>query len=98
MTTLFLSESGELHLTLYGEAENRILTTLRRWPHWQRVTIERDPANAAQCSSLTLITDQAYEATLREILKRSFDMTFPAVGGSTSIAPEPPTPTRRRRR
>jgi hypothetical protein len=98
MTTLYRSESGELHLTLYGAAENRILTTLRRWPHWQRVAIERDPANASQCLALTLITDAEHESTLREILQRSFDMTFPAAGGSTPIGPEPPASTRRRRK
>ena len=98
MTTLYRNESGELHLTLYGAAENRILTTLRRWPHWQRITIERDPLDAGQCLALTLITDQAYESTLREILQRSFAMTFPEAGGSMPIGPEPAAPSRRRRR
>jgi hypothetical protein len=98
MTTLYLSESGEIHLTLNGAAENRILTTLRRWPHWRRITIERDPMNPAQCVALTLIASQEYEATLREILQRSFNMTFPAVGGSETLLPEQQPPPRRRRR
>jgi hypothetical protein len=98
MTTLQRAESGEWHLTLYGAAENRILTTLRRWPHWQRVTIERDPLDAQQCLTLTLITDQEHESTLREILQRSFAMTFPVAGGSMALGPEPATTSRRGKR
>jgi hypothetical protein len=98
MTTLSVSDSGEVCLTLRGAAENRILTTLRRWPHWRRVTIERDPANVEQCLAVTLVTDQIYESTVREILRRSFGMTFPPDGGSSEIPPEPPAPSRRRSR
>lgn len=98
MSTLFLSASGELCLTLRGADENRILTTLRRWPHWRRVDIERDPANAEVCLAVTLITDQVYESTVRSILKRSFNMTFPEAGGSSDLVPEAPAPTRRRGR
>jgi hypothetical protein len=96
MTILYTSGSGELCLTLRGAAENRILTTLRRWPHWSRVDIERDPLDAENCLSVTLITDQEYESTLREILKRSFGMTFPLTGGSSELSPEPPPKPRRR--
>lgn len=98
MTTLSISESGELHLTLQGAEENRILTTVRRWPHWRRVDIERDPANAEYCLSVTLVTEQAYESTVRDILKRSFDLTFPPTGGSRDLAPEILAPPKRRRR
>lgn len=97
MTTLSISESGELSLTLRGAAEDRILTTVRRWPYWRRVDIERDPVNAARCLAVTLVTDQTYESTVREILKRSFGLTFPATGGSIEMAPEPPASTHRRR-
>jgi|SRR3954465_8998088 hypothetical protein len=98
MTTLSISESGELSLTLRGTEEDRILTTVRRWPHWRSVAIERDPVNAAHTLAVTLVTDQTYESTVREILKRSFGMTFPEAGGSSEIGPEPPTrPSRRRR-
>jgi len=57
MTTLSISESGELYLTLRGAAEDRILTTVRRWPHWRRVDIERELVNDADCLSVTLVTD-----------------------------------------
>jgi hypothetical protein len=96
MTTLSISESGELFLTLRGAEENRILMTVRRWPHWRRVDIERDPMNAADCLAVTLIADQTYESTVREILKRSFNLTFPPAGGSCALAPQPPAPPRKR--
>ena len=89
MTTLSIAETGELHLTLRGAEENRILATVRRWPYWQRVDIERDPANAERCLAVTLIADRAYESIVREILRRSFGMTFPEEGGSSDIGPEP---------
>ena len=98
MTTLSIAETGELHLTLRGAEENRILATIRRWPYWQRVDIERDPANAERCLAVTLIADRAYESTVREILKRSFGMTFPEAGGSCDIGPEPPPSSRWRGR
>ncbi len=97
MTTLYTSEAGELCLTLRGSAENRILTTLRHWPHWRRVDVERDPADGHYLS-VTLVTDQEREPLVREILQRSFGMTFPAAGGSSELAPEPPRrPSRRAR-
>jgi hypothetical protein len=98
MTTLSIAETGELHLTLRGAAENRILATVRRWSYWQRVDIEHDPANAERCVAVTLIADQFYEPTVREILRRSFGLTFPEAGGSRELGPEPPPSPRRRGR
>jgi hypothetical protein len=98
MTTLSISESGEICLTLRGAAENRILVTMRRWPHWRRVALERDPVNTQQYLAVTLIADQAHESTMREILKRSFGLTFPASGGSCELPPDPPLRLRRRGR
>jgi len=95
MTILSIAESGELHLTLRGAEENRVLATMRRWPYWLRVDIERDPANAKRCLAVTLIADRAHESIVREILHRSFGMTFPETGGSRDIGPEPlPSPRR----
>lgn len=97
MTTLATSAAGEVLLTLRGATENRVLTTLRRWPYWSRLEIERDPADADRYLSVTLITDQVHEPTLREILRRSFGLTFPVGGGSSDVAIEPPVKERRRR-
>jgi len=98
MATLSINDAGELYLTLRGAAEDRILTTVRRWPHWQRVALERDLVNTERCLAVTLVADQAYESTVREILKRSFGLTFPAAGGSSEIGPEAPSRPRRRGR
>ena len=96
MTTLSKSAPGEVCLVLRGEAENRILTTLRHWPYWLRVDVERDPANSARCLSVSLFADELHEPIVRDILKRSFGMTFPDAGGDVELPPEPPTRARRR--
>lgn len=93
MTTLDMSIPGELRLILRGAAENAILNTLRHWPYWLSVNVERDPIDRAQCLSVTLVADRNKEATIREILKRSFGMTFPPEGGDRTLTvtakPEP---------
>ena len=96
MTTLDTSVAGELRLTLRGAAENRILDTVRHWPHWRLGNIEHDPANEQQYQSVTLITDRVHEATVREILKLSFGLIFPPEGGNRELAPEAPRPAGRR--
>ncbi|MBK9712204.1 MAG: hypothetical protein IPO81_12925 [Kouleothrix sp.] len=96
MTTLSTSALGEVSLTLRGEAENPILLSLRRWPHWLRVDVERDPDNPERCLSVTLVADQAYESTVRDILKRGFGITFPAAGGDVELPPAPPPRARKR--
>src|SRR6266508_3975444 len=70
MITLFVSAAGELCLTLRGADENRILTTLRRLPYWQRADIERDPDDPERCLAVTLIADQSHESLVREILPK----------------------------
>lgn len=96
MTTLDMSSPDELRLVLSGPAEQVILATLRRWPYWLRAEVERDPADTGQCLSVTLVTGRGQEATLREILRRSFGLTFPAEGGSRDLAlPAAPVPRRR---
>ena len=96
MTTLDLSVPGELRLTLRGQAENIILTTVRRWPHWLRAEVEHDPADATQYTAVTLVTDRFQEPTIREILQRSFGMRFPAEGGDQALKVAPASaPVRR---
>jgi hypothetical protein len=96
MTILDTSVAGEVRLTLCGAAENRILTTVRRWPHWRLGSVVRDPLDGQQYQSVTLIADRAHEATVRDILKRGFGLIFPPEGGSIVLDPEPPAPPRRR--
>lgn len=96
MATLDLSMPGKLRLTLRGSNENTILTTLRRWPHWLDAEVDRDPVDRSQCLAVTLIADRDQETTIREVLKRSFGMTFPPEGGDRTLpAAPPPAPTRR---
>ena len=97
MARLSTDSPGEVRLTLRGETDNRILATLRRWPNWLRVDIERDPADSARTLSVTLVADQSHEAIVRDILKRSFSITFPEEGGDVVLPPEPEVRTHRRR-
>lgn len=96
MATLSINEVGELCLTLRGAAEDRVLTTLRSWPHWLRADVQHDTQNPSHCIAVTLITNRNHEATIREILKRGFGLTFPPEGGSYELAPLLPTHPRRR--
>lgn len=96
MATLDVSTPGEVRLVLRGVAENVILNTLRHWPHWVGVEVERDPADRTQYLSLTLIANRNQEATIREVLRRSFGLTFPPEGGDRALPPPAPAPARRR--
>lgn len=90
MALLSVTTAGELCLRLAGTSENRVLATLRRWPHWQRVAVERSPEDTAVCLSVTLATDPVNELALRNILKHGFGMTFPDGGGQSegTLPPE----------
>ena len=85
MSTLDLSAPNQLRLVLRGAAENAILNTLRRWPYWREVEVERDPTDATKYLSVTLIADHSQEPAIREILWRSFRMTFPPEGGTCAL-------------
>jgi hypothetical protein len=101
MASLSLSTAGELCLRLAGIEENAVLDALRRWPHWQRVVVERSPADASVCLSVMLTTDPANETALRGILKHGFGMTFPLGGGESEgrlpVAVRKPRQARQRR-
>ncbi|GAB4188311.1 MAG: hypothetical protein OHK0022_00130 [Roseiflexaceae bacterium] len=94
MASLFINHQGEMCLTLRGAAEDRVLTTLRGWPHWSRADIERDPQNPGSYRAVTLITARVHETTIREILKRSFGMIFPSEGGNCAAEELPVTQRR----
>jgi hypothetical protein len=89
MAILDLRNSGELRLVLRGADENVILNTLRNWPHWLRVEVERDPADSDRYRSVTLITGRNQEETIREVLRRGFRMRFPPEGGEQTLNANP---------
>ncbi|HWQ13231.1 MAG TPA: hypothetical protein VNL77_10545 [Roseiflexaceae bacterium] len=98
MASLLIHGSEEVSLTLRGPEENRILVTVRRWPYWNQVRVERDPLDATRCLAVTLTTSRLNESTLREILRRSFGLSFPPGGGDSEILAAPREPGVRRRR
>jgi hypothetical protein len=91
-------EPDGISLTLRGAPEEIILATVRRWPHWSEVVVERDPVDSARCVAVTLITQRLYEPTLRSILERGFGLKFGAEGGESEMPPLPPAPPPRRGR
>lgn len=96
MATFDLHVPGELRLILRGADENRVLETLRRWPYWLRAELEHDPVDTTRILTVTLIAGREQEAMLREILRRSFGLEFPAEGGSLELPPAPPPKPARR--
>jgi len=99
MSTVALKHRRELCLTLPGAAEDPILTTFRRWPHWRRVEIVRDLENRAGCLAVTFITDQYSEPMVRAILKRTIGIICPEVEHVSRLhAPPPPSDQNPRRR
>jgi hypothetical protein len=88
ITPLDVRIPGELRLTLRGAAENSVLTTLRRWPHWLRAELEYDPDDASKCVAVTLIGDRSQESTLCDSLQRSFGLTFPVEGAVAPWLPQ----------
>jgi hypothetical protein len=81
--------SDSLSLTLRGATEDVILATVRRWPYWEQVVIERDPTDSSHCLAVTLITQRLYEPTLRDILQRGFGLKFAADGGDSEMVVPP---------
>jgi hypothetical protein len=97
MPTLLLTDPNELTLQLQGAAEDVILATLRRWPHWLRATMEYDPEDPSRCLSVTLVAERQHEETVRLILEKSFGLRFPPEGGSSVFTPAPVKEKRQRR-
>lgn len=98
MTTLDLSREGEVLITLRGAPENRILITLRHCPYWLGATFDYDPLDPRRYRAVTLRADRNHEATIREILKRSFGLDFPVEGGDCELPPDPPKAVSHRNR
>lgn len=96
MPTFDLSVPDEVRLTLRGAAENIILGTVRRWPHWMRADLEHSLEDPAHCVAVTLVAERGQEATIREILQRGFGLRFPLEGGSLPFALPAAPPSRRR--
>ncbi len=74
----------EVQLRL-GPREDEILTVVRHWAWWTRVDVEGRLPGQAEVTAVILTAERSAEATIREILARSFRLVFPTTGGDGAI-------------
>ncbi len=96
MASLNYSGPTEVQLRL-GADENAILTVVRRWAWWTRAEVEGRLPGDSQVSAVILTAERSNDPTIREILRRSFRMSFPTDGGEGVAPPAPPSEPSRRR-
>ncbi len=80
MAHLSYPTPGEVQLRL-GSQEDAILTVVRHCGWWTRAEVEGRLPGSAQVSGVILTAGRATDATIREILHRSFQLVFPTDGG-----------------
>ena len=89
MAQLSYPSATEVQLRL-GDQEDAILTVLRRWGWWTRADVEGRLPGAAQVSSVILTAARGQDRTIRTILRRSFQLVFPAEGGAGVLTTDAP--------
>jgi hypothetical protein len=89
MAYLSYPSATEVQLRL-GAQEQAILTVVRRWGWWTRAEVEGRVSGEGQVTAVILTADRGSDQTIRTILRRSFQLVFPAEGGAGIVAA--PTP------
>ncbi len=84
MPFLTFPSPSEVELRL-GAHEDAILSVVRRWRSWTRAEVEGRIAGDAEVSAVVLTAERGTEATIREILYRSFQIVFPTDGGEGAV-------------
>jgi hypothetical protein len=85
MAHLSYPSATEVQLRL-GAQEDAILTVVRHWAWWTRAEVEGRLSGDTQVSAVMLTADRDGDATIRQILHRSFRLVFPAEGGESAPA------------
>jgi hypothetical protein len=80
MAHLSYPSPAEVQLRL-GPQENEILTVVRRWAWWTHAEVEGQQPGDAEVLAVILTAERSADATIREILRRSFHLVFPVEGG-----------------
>ena len=81
MAQLTYPSATEVQLRL-GMQEDAILTVVRRWGWWTRADVEGRLPGATQVTGVILTATRGQDRTIRTILQRSFQLVFPAEGGT----------------
>lgn len=80
MAHLSYPSSTEVQLRLDSQ-EDAILTVVRGWAWWKRAEVEGQLPGDIGVSAVILTAERTADATIREILHRSFQLVFPVEGG-----------------
>ncbi len=80
MAHLSYPSPTEVQLRL-GPQEDAILTVVRHWAWWTRAEVEGQLPGELEVAAVILTAERTTEATIREILHRSFQIVFPSAGG-----------------
>ena len=97
MAHLSYPSATEVQLRL-GAQENAILTVVRHWGWWTHAAVEGQLPGDPQVAAVILTAQRGADQTIREILRRSFQIVFPTEGGDgTLVTTEPDARPRHRR-
>lgn len=80
MAFLNYPDADEVELQL-GPNEDAILTVVRHCEWWTRAKVEGQEPGNPTVVGVTLVAERERDTTIREILLRSFQISFPADGG-----------------
>ena len=98
MAYLSYPSTSEVQLRL-GAQEQAIFTVVRRWGWWTRAEVEGQVPGEGQVTAVILTAGRGSDQTIRRILRRSFQLVFPAEGGAGIVGAAPPAaPPRRTQR
>ncbi len=96
MAHLSYPSATEVQLRL-GAQENAILTVVRHWGWWTHAAVEGQLPGDPQVSAVILTAARGADQTIREILRRSFQIVFPTEGGAGTLMATEPNARRRYR-
>lgn len=97
MAHLSYPSPEEVQLRL-GPRENAILAVVRHWAWWLRAEVEGKLPGYTEVATVTLTAERAQDATIREILDRSFQLVFPPDGGEGIAMERAPVASSKRKR
>jgi hypothetical protein len=84
MAHLSYPSATEVQLRL-GAQEDAILAVVRHWRWWTHAEVEGHVPGDPQVAAVILTAERGADQTIRDILRRSFQMVFPAEGGAGTL-------------
>jgi hypothetical protein len=97
MAHLSYPSATEVQLRL-GAQEDAILTVVRHGRWWTHAEVEGHVPGDPQVTAVILTAERGADPTIRDILRRSFQLVFPTEGGDGILVGTTPDARSRRRR